>query len=516
MEHEKQPYQVGDNPRKFSVPGTERIFDRSELLTVLMVPLAMVLMQISSVNIMLDTMSHSIGMGPAGQQWVLAGYVLATGIVLIPAGRLGDIFGRSSLFVIGLGVFSLASLALTFAPNSTYLNIVRAIQGLGGGLFAPQTTGLIQQYFTGRARAKAFAMFGLVVAFSVAAGPLLSGALITWFGPENGWRGSFLINFPLGLIGIILAFRWLPFTKERRHVGSHAHELEAQHKAEKAAHGQPVTTSKIDLDPIGAALITMSVLGVMLPFTLQGTWNWAFLPIAVVALIVWVFWERSYKARGHFPMVDMELFRIPSYSYSMAITGIQFMGATSIFVILAIYMQEGLNAPAMHVALVGLPSAALGAVGSYVAGQYAFQHGRGIMVFGLLVNLVAVLSSTAVVIGIEHTGMSYWWLALALALQGVGQGTLNTANQTQAMLEVPTSHGGTAGGVLQAAQRTTTAIGTAVITAVFFATHTTSKNWHVATMSAYLVIAGIITVALVISLLFWRKDYAVRHPKQMK
>ncbi|MDP9800315.1 MFS family permease [Arcanobacterium wilhelmae] len=514
MDNEQQPYQVGDNPRKFSVPGTDRIFDRNELLTVLMVPLAMVLMQISSVNIMLDTMSHSIGMGPTGQQWVLAGYVLATGISLIPAGRLGDVFGRSSLFVLGLGVFSVASLALTFAPNSTYLNIMRAFQGLGGGLFAPQTTGLIQQYFTGRARAKAFAMFGLVVAFSVAAGPLLSGALIAWFGPENGWRGSFLINFPLGVLGIILAFRWLPFTKERRHVGAHAHELEAEYEAERAAEGRPVNKTKIDLDPVGAILITFTVLAIMLPFTLRASWSWGFLPLAVIALVAWIFWERSYKARGHFPMVDMELFRIPTYSYSMAITGIQFMGATSIFVVLAIYMQEGLHAPAIHVALVGLPSAALGAVGAYLAGQYSFQHGRGIMVLGLIINLLALLGSTAVVIGIEHTGMSYWWLAPVLALQGIGQGTLNTANQTQAMLDVPPSHGGTAGGVLQAAQRTTTAIGTAIITAVFFATQTTSHNWHVATMSAYLVIIGIITVALVIALLFWRKGYAQRHPKQ--
>lgn len=124
----------------------------------------------------------------SGIQLILSGYALAVGISLVPAGRLGDIFGRSSMWVIGLAIFTLASLGCGLAHTIAELNLMRVLQGIGGGFFSPQVTGLIQQYFQGRARARAFGYMGLVVAASVAVGPLLSGLLVSLLGQDPGWR----------------------------------------------------------------------------------------------------------------------------------------------------------------------------------------------------------------------------------------------------------------------------------------------------------------------------------------
>lgn len=108
-------------------------------------------MQVSSVNNALPALTEALGSSPSEVQWVLSGYTLAIGVVLVPAGRLGDIFGRSSLFMIGLTIFTLASLAAGLAPTTLVLNILRVFQGIGAGVLSPQTTGLIVQYFEGKA-----------------------------------------------------------------------------------------------------------------------------------------------------------------------------------------------------------------------------------------------------------------------------------------------------------------------------------------------------------------------------
>src|SRR5699024_6137176 len=121
------------------------------------------------------------------------------GVALIPAGRAGDVLGRGSLFVVGAAIFTLASLACELAPNPLVLNLARIVQGLGAGVLAPQVTGMIQQYFHGGGRARAFALFGVVIAGSVAVGPILAGAVIELVGPETGWRWAFFTYLPVGL-----------------------------------------------------------------------------------------------------------------------------------------------------------------------------------------------------------------------------------------------------------------------------------------------------------------------------
>lgn len=502
----RQPNQPDADPRHIKVAGSNRVYDRNKLLAVLLVPLMMTLLQVSSVNNVLTAMGRALEASDAQLQWVLSGYALAVGIILVPAGRLGDMFGRSSAFVAGFALFTLSSLLVGLSGDATLLNLMRVLQGMGAGILAPQTTGLIQRYFVGQARAKAFALFGLVVSMSVAAGPLMSGFLVGFLGEDRGWRWSFIINFPIGLIGIILALRWLPFGKERRHVGSRHEQAQAEYLHMQQREGRFYRASAPDLDPVGMALLALAVVGIMLPFMSTGwRYAWALLPAGVVLLAVWVLWEKVYKRHGREPMVDLRLFAIPTFSWSTAISTLQFLGMSSIFVVLAMFLQRGLGVTALTVGLLTLPNALLSAYAAMWAGKRAVEDGRRVQVIALALMLAGMLGAMGMVWGVER-GISYWWLIIPMTILGFGQGAMGSANQTQSMLDVPAEHGGTAGGIMQTGQRIATAVGIAIITAAFFHGQHSTGGWFFALQLAYAVISLITLTALILAAAFWRAD----------
>lgn len=454
------------SPGTFHIPGVERAFSTNKLLLVLLVPLAMVLIAVSSVNVALTTIGVSLNASDAQLQWVLSGFTLTVGITLVPAGRLGDLFGRGTLFIIGLTVFTIGAFSCGIAPDASLLNAARVVQGIGAGLLSPQSMGIIQQTFSGQARARAFGLFGMVVAVSVAIGPVLAGLVITLIGEVDGWRYTFFIHAPLGTLGVILALRWLPFERERAWF--------AQRRARRANPSRRTDRRRWvmpDLDPIGGLLLMLGVLGVMIPFTVHEFHWWLGLPFiaAVLLLWAWVKWEDYYTRRGRFPMVDLELLRIPSFSLGTLASGAYFLGSTSIFVIIAMYLQLGLGENAFKAGMIGLPNAIVSAFSARWASERALPVGRKIVQISLACMLVGTVSSLAVVALVGLGKASFWWLLPTLAVTGFGQGAFGAANQTLAFDEVPVQHGGTAGGVKQTAERIATAIGNAIMTAIFFA-----------------------------------------------
>lgn len=467
----------------FTVPGSSRHYKKSHLLAVLLVPLMMILLQVSSVDNLLPSIQEGISASPSQVQWVLSGYALATGIMLVPSGRLGDVFGRSGVFVIGLGIFTLGSLACALASDATVLNAMRVLQGVGAGVCSPQVTGLIQQYFQGRERARAFGLMGLVISMSVAAGPTMSGAFVQALGEQSGWRFSFAVNVPLGIIGIIAAFYALPFGKERRKIGKNAKEINAEYIAEEVAAGKPAPVkrgNKLDLDPFGMLIFVLAVLGIMLPFMTEASWRWALLPAGVLCAVAWVLWERRYEQRDHIPMMNLGLFKHETFAFSVAISALQFLGTTSIFVILAMFLQQGLHISALHVGLIGMPNAIASAFAAVWSGNHALERGRQIQVLALsciLIGVGGLIGTSALVV--FHSA-PVWIISFPLIVQGFGFGCMGAANQTTSMLEIPASHGGTAGGFYQTVQRVMTAIGNALITAIFFA----FSSGHVSSASA--------------------------------
>lgn len=470
----------GDEPIR--VPGTDRRFRRNLILVPLLTNLAMVMMAISSINVALPSIELDLGATESDLQWLLSGYALAFGIVLVACGRIGDVFGRGTSFVVGVGLYTLGSLGCALAHQPELLNTMRLVQGIGAGVSSPQVNGMILQYFSGHRRARAFALFGLVVSASVAIAPSLTGLLIDWLGAGAGWRASFLWNVPIGLLTIGLALRWLPFESERT-------------RRQARQRGEPVRTY-IDLDPVGMIGLSLVVLCIMLPFMIKQPAGFLLLPLGAGLLVGWVFWERAYKQAGREPMVDLNLFSYRSFSNGILVSGTQFLGGTSVFAVLALFLQSGLGAPALIVGLIGLPNAIASAYSSVWAGEHVLERGRRNIVVAFVVYIIGMTAAIVMAQFLDPVGVRihYAWLAVPLILTGWGIGVINSSNQTLSQQHIPPVVGGTAGAVKQVSERIGTAIGNAMITAVLFSLATNS--WVIGFSAAYGVIVLILLVAL--------------------
>ncbi|MGA4669135.1 MFS transporter [Propionibacteriaceae bacterium Y1923] len=470
------------DPNLIRVEGTERTFHRLKVLAVLLLPLSMSLMALSAVNVALPTIEVGLGASPTDVQWILSGYALAFGVSLIPAGRAGDVLGRGTWFLIGLVLFLGASLVCGLAPNPLVLNAARIVQGVGAGIFSPQVTGMIQQYFTGQGRAKAFALFGLVISASVAVGPVLTGTIIQAIGPEDGWRWAFFIYIPIGLLAVVLGLLWFPFENERR----------------RRAGAPELVGRKLDLDPVGSVILTLAILCLMFPFMAHAAWAWWLLPAAPVLAWLWVRWERAYAARGGAPMVDLSLFAYRSFRNGMLVSGTMFLGVASTFAVGAIFLQSGLGVAVVLVGLVGLPNAIVSAFSSVWSVRYVLSHGRQLIVAMLLLMATGTLLSIGVGLLVPH-GAPWWLLSLTLMLNGFGMGVVGSANQTLAMQDVPPQHGGTAGGIKQTVERIGAALGNAMVVGVLFTL--VPRGWTTAFAGAYGMILVCILAAAALAVL---------------
>ncbi len=464
------------NPRNIiRVPGVDRIFRRDRVLAVILMPMFASMLAVSALNVALPTIGSGLGASSTDLQWLLVGYALSFGVVQIPAGRLGDVTGRGTWFVIGVGLFSLASLACGLAPNAALLNAARLLQGLGSGIFQPQITGMIQQYYSGGGRARAYALFGMTISASVAVGPFLTGVIIDALGDAVGWRASFLLNVPVGLASIVLAVAWFPFETERSRRGR--------------------ARQKLDLDPVGALLVTAGAFALMWPFMARGSllW-WLLLPAGALVLMAWVRWERSYAARGRDPMVDLALFSYPSFSFQTAVNSLLLLGGTSVFVTIALLMQGGLGMSALATGLIGLPNAALSAAAAWWSGRHAMASARALVVTGLACHIVGTLLTVAVI----ASGISIWWLLATLTLGGIGFGLIGSANQTLSLIDVPAVRSGSAGGVKATVERVAIAMGNAAMMAIFFGV-TAASGHRTGAITTLTVIATIVSTSLILA-----------------
>src|SRR4051812_13407985 len=178
---------------------------RWKALGVCLVAGFMTLLDVSIVNVALPSIKIGLGAGDNELQWIVSGYALTLGLLLVPSGRAGDAHGRRTVFMIGVALFSLASAVCGLAPSAGVLIAARLLQGCAGGLITPQISGFIQTLFRGQERGIAFGLFGTVVGISTAIGPLLGGALIALFGTDEGWRAVFFVNLPVGVVALVLA-----------------------------------------------------------------------------------------------------------------------------------------------------------------------------------------------------------------------------------------------------------------------------------------------------------------------
>ena len=433
--------------------------------------LFMTLLDVSVTNVALPSIGRATGATPSQLQWVVSGYTLAFGLVPVLAGRLGDDHGRRLMFQVGVGSFAATSMLAGLAPTAEVLIAARVLQGLAGGLINPQVSGLVQQMFRTDERGRAFGVLGTTVGVGTALGPLVGGALIALGGPHVGWRLVFFVNIPVGVAVIVLARRLLPMDRRQ---------------------------SRHRLDIAGAALLggaTFCLLFAAVQYDSARDARLALLIIpAVILLIVFFLRERRLTRMQKDPLVDLRLFRVPSYAAGVLFALAYFPAMAGLPLVLAIYYQDGLGYTALQSGL-GVTAYALGsAIGAPLAGRFVTRIGRPLLLVGLASFAVGAIT-LAVLAGYGAAA-----LAPGLFLMGAGSGAIITPNQALSLMQVDPVAGSTAGGVLQTAQRIGIAIGQAVIGASFFAALDQGGYAHalragVVAALAFLSIATVICVA---------------------
>lgn len=461
---------------------------RWRILAVLLAVIFMSLVGVSIVNVALPSIQRDLGASQSDLQWVLSGYALTFGIVLVAAGRAGDVMGRGGIFLVGVGVFTVSSMAAGLAPDAIWLNIARFAQGVGSGLLNPQGIGMIQQYFRGAERGRAFGYLGSAVGVSVAIGPVMGGLLIEFGGPELGWRLTFLVNLPVGILAIILGLIWFP------------RPLISMPKRALAGSGNARRVLP-SLDPIGVGLLGLAVLATLFPFVESrgSALVWLLLPLGLVLFYVWVRWERRYALTGRSPMIDLNIFSIRSFTNGTIITTLYFSGMTSVWVLIALYVQEGNGMTALESGLFGIPAALLSASAAHWAGRRVMRLGRKVVIGGLILGLLGLGLSIAVIFLHEQGHLSVWWLILSLSFVGLAQGSVISPNQTLTLADVPLAYAGSSGAIVQTGQRIGTSVGIAMITGAVFALLPLS-SWSTAVIAGFCLIGVVLALALAVAL----------------
>jgi len=449
---------------------------RWRALAVCLVAGFMALLDVTIVNVALPSIEVGLDARDEDLQWIVSGYALAFGMVLGLAGRIGDARGRRRVFLVGVAVFTLASVASGLAPVAGVLVATRAVQGLAGGVITPQVSGLIQQLFHGAERGRAFGWFGATVGVSTAVGPTLGGLLIHLGGPVDGWRWVFFVNVPIGVAAIVLAARLLP----------------------PDARGQRPPQR---LDVVGMLLLGTGVLLVLVP-VIEHQWHgpsrWLSTAGGIAVLAGFWAWERRY-ARTDEPTVDVALFRRRSYALGCLLAMFYFAGFTAVPFVLSLFLQQGHGYSALATGLTLTPFALGSAVAAATSGRVVTRVGRPLVAAGLVTVGVGV-AATAVVIELVPVRLAPWAVAPALLLAGLGSGLVISPNVTLTLSEVPVRRGGSAAGVLQTGQRVGSAAGIALAGTVLFARLGATGDWGSAFGHAMIVTLILVAAALITAL----------------
>jgi EmrB/QacA subfamily drug resistance transporter len=410
------------------------------------------------------TIRRELGGSYAVIEWVTAAYALAMAAGLLTGGRLGDLFGRRRMLLIGMAGFVAASALCAAAGSAGELIAARAAQGALGAIMLPQVFGLIRDLFEAHEMGKAFGVYGPVMGLSAMLGPIASGGLIGADVFGTGWRMIFLVNVPVGLAALVLGARLLP-------VGAASAGAGAAGAADAAGSGRRAGRGQLDL--AGAGLAAVAMFGLVFPLA-QGhalgwpAWLYAMLAGSVLVLAWFAVYQIRRQRAGRTPLVEPSVFAHRSYRAGIAFS-IVFVGSLGgIVMIFNVFLQNGLGFTPWHSALTTAPWAAGAFVGSAVGGIAMTKLGRRILHAGLVVEAAGLLAVYAVLRG-AAAGVSTVDLLAPMVVGGIGMGMVFVPLFDIVMAGVRPREMGSASGVLQTVNALGMSLGIAGIGAIFFA-----------------------------------------------
>jgi EmrB/QacA subfamily drug resistance transporter len=415
-------------------------------LAVVMTASFMDLVDVTIVNIAIPSIREDTGASFSAVQWVTGGYALAFAIGLITGGRLGDIYGRKRLFLLGIGGFTVASALCGLAAGPETLVATRVLQGATAALMVPQVLSIIHATFPAHERGKVFGMFGAIVGLGAVSGPLIGALLTQWDILGLQWRPIFLINLPVGVAGLLLGRRYI-----------------TESRAEKA----------LRLDLLGMALASVGLLMLLYPLThgRDAGWPlWGHLSMAasLPVFALFVRYEQAKTRRDGSPLVELTLFRVKSFAAGIGVQLTFGIVSGIFFLVWTLYMQIGLGWSALRAGTTGVPfSIAVSVAAGMSVQKLVPRFGRKVLQAGALVMAAGVLlyiwEADRYAAGIQP-----WQMALPLVVMGAGMGLI-VAPITEAILsEVPREHAGSASGLINTVGQLGMALGLGLVSVAFF------------------------------------------------
>ncbi|HEY5836164.1 MFS transporter [Streptomyces sp.] len=405
------------------------------ILTVLSLGFFMTLLDLTIVNIAIPDMVEHLDASLDQILWVTNAYTLALAVLMITSGRLGDLIGKKSLFVYGVGLFTVASLACGLAQDPGQLIAFRAVQGVGAAMLLPQTLSLIVDVFPSEKRGVALGIWGIVAGLSGAAGPTVGGVLVS----QLDWRWIFFVNIPLGLIALVGAVLWFP---------------------------KPKRTVKHRFDILGVVLSSLALF--LLTFGLTegqkydwNGWIWATIAASAVVGVIFLVQQRG-QQRGE-PLVPFSLFKDRNFTL-MNFVGIAIsFGIVGLFLPITVYLQSVLGYSAVKAGLALLPLS----IGTFVMAGPATVlaekvGGRWILMSGLIM----FGGGLAWVMAVADTDGSWTSLLAPLFVMGMGAGCTFSPMASEVMRNVPPKLTGAASGVNNALRQVGSVLAGAIIGAV--------------------------------------------------
>ncbi len=411
-------------------------------LPVLMAGTVLIVLDFFVVNVALPSIQAGLSASATALEWVVAGYGLTFAALMVTAGRLADRFGRRRIFSAGMALFALASTLCAVAPTASVLVVARLLQGGAAALISPTVLSLLGVIYTGQERVKAISVYGMVMGVAAAGGQLLGGSLVQANVAGLGWRSIFLLNLPVAALALLAA----PF-------------LVPESKAVKAP----------ALDVTGVTLVTAGLVALVLPLV-EGrqlgwpAWSWGSLAAAPVLLACFAGHQLRLGRSGGAPLMPPSLFRKASLRAGL-VTQLGFWcGQAALFLVLALYLQEGRHLSPLRAGLVFSILAATYLATSLRAPALTVRFGRDLIALGALV----LAAGEGVLAAAVATGGSFGVLTGGLLLAGAGMGLCVTPLTAVVLAHAEAESAGALTGVLSTVQQVGNALGVAVTGAIFF------------------------------------------------
>jgi EmrB/QacA subfamily drug resistance transporter len=430
------------------------------------------LMDATIVNVAGPSIRAALGGSASTLQWLPAGYTLAFAVFLITGARLGDMFGRRRLFLIGSCGFTVMSAACSVAPSMEVLIVFRVLQGSFGALMVPQGFGMIKEVFDDEEIKKVFGAFGPVMGLSLLAAPVLAGALVEANLWGIGWRLVFLINVPIGIVAFAGAVRVLPRT---------------------------IAHPGIRLDVGGMVLVGVAFTAIIYPLIegrAEGWPSWTFVSLAAGAVLLGAFVLWEHRRQGD-ALIEPGLLANRTYT-SGVLVALAFFGAFGgLLLCVSLFAQLGEHFSPVHAGLT-LMAMVVGMIAGMGAGfALVGRLGRHLLHIG-----VVIVAAGTVVLALTVTGAhtaSTLDLAPGLFLIGLGAGSSIGQLFDFILAGVGMNEVGSASGVLEAVQQLSSALGVAVLGTIFFSALGGHLPTHALAITAW---ACLVPLAVTFLLLF--------------